>query len=153
MSSSHAARAEPLLVPCSHCGATNRVEPDRTGHHPRCGRCKQILSGLPGLPVAVTDATFAREVEASPLPVLVDFWAPWCGPCRIVAPVVEQLAGDRAGRLKVAKVNVDENPGLAARFGIRSIPTLALFRNGAIVEQIQGAVPRAILDQRLAPHL
>jgi thioredoxin 2 len=147
------AAADPLLVTCGHCGATNRIRRERMRDDPRCGRCKRPISVFLRQPIAVTEASFAREVEGSPIPVLVDFWAPWCGPCRIVAPVVEKLAADRAGQLKVAKVNIDENPRLAARFGIRSIPTLALFRGGALVDQIQGAVPRAVLDQRLAPHL
>jgi thioredoxin len=102
--------------------------------------------------VAVNEGTFAAEVERSPLPVLVDFWAPWCGPCRAVAPMLEQLAGERAGRLKIAKVNVDENPALSARFSVRAIPTLAIFRDGVIVDEIRGAVPKAALEARLAQH-
>jgi len=138
---------------CPSCGAKNRVLADRAVDHPRCGRCRADLSA-PGAalakPVVVTERTFAAEVERAELPVLVDFWAPWCGPCRAVAPVLEQLARERAGRLKIAKVNVDENPALSARFGIQAIPTLALFRNGALVDEIRGALPKAALEARLA---
>jgi len=141
---------ETLLVTCPRCGAHNRVRQDRAGDA-TCGRCKEAL--LPRRPVVVTDASFAREVEAAPVPVLVDFWAPWCGPCRAIAPMLEQLAGERAGRLKIAKVNVDENPRLSARFGIQAIPTLAVFRNGALVDQIRGAVPKRALEEALARHM
>jgi thioredoxin 2 len=143
------AAVEPLLVTCRACGANNRVRPERVADQPRCGRCGRVLV-LASQPVAVTDASFAREVEAAALPVLVDFWAPWCGPCRMIGPVVEKLAAERAGRLKVAKVNVDENPGLAARFGVSAIPTLAIFRGGALVDEIRGAVPRAVIEEHLA---
>jgi thioredoxin 2 len=153
MPSSAPASVDPgtFLAVCTHCGATNRVARARLGDDPRCGRCKEPV--LPRRPVTVTDASFAREVEDWPLPVLVDFWAPWCGPCRMVAPVLEQLAGERAGRLKIAKVNIDENPRLAARFGIQAIPSLALFRDGSLIDEIRGAVPKATLEARLARHM
>lgn len=95
--------------------------------------------------LSVTDDTFEREVVQSPTPVLIDFWAPWCGPCRAIAPVVDELARDYAGKLKVVKMNVDDNPNTPARFGVRSIPTLLLLHNGQVREQIVGAVPKSRL--------
>ena len=94
-----------------------------------------------------TDDNFETEVLKSDLPVLVDFWAPWCGPCRMVGPIVEELAESYAGRLKVVKVNVDESPGVAGNFGIRSIPTLALFQGGEAVDGLVGAAPKAKLEE------
>ena len=96
-------------------------------------------------PAEVTDATFEEEVLKSGEPVLVDFWAPWCGPCRMVAPLVEELAGEYEGKLKVAKLNVDDHPATASRYGIRGIPNLIILKGGAVKEQIVGAVPKAKL--------
>ncbi|SMC26225.1 thioredoxin [Desulfacinum hydrothermale DSM 13146] len=93
--------------------------------------------------IEINDSNFEQEVLKSDLPVLVDFWAPWCGPCRAIAPVVEELSNDYAGKLKVAKCNVDENPNTPARFGIRAIPTLILFKGGNVTEQITGAVAKS----------
>jgi thioredoxin 2 len=138
------------LAVCAQCGATNRVRRDRLGDAPRCGRCKQEL--FPRAPVTATDTSFSTEVEASVLPVLVDFWAPWCGPCRLIAPVLEELARERGGRVKIVKVNVDESPRLASRFAVHSIPTLALFRDGALVDQIRGAVPKRAIEAKLDQH-
>jgi thioredoxin 1 len=106
-------------------------------------------AGPPGKVVEISDAAFDGEIIASPLPALVDFWAPWCGPCRAVAPVVEELARDYGGRVKVAKLNVDDNPKTPARFGLRAIPTLIFFKGGQVVEQITGAVSRDILEKAL----
>ncbi|RMD83402.1 MAG: thioredoxin [Candidatus Dadabacteria bacterium] len=97
----------------------------------------------------ITDADFEREVLKSDIPVLVDFWAPWCGPCRAIAPVLEELASEYAGRAKIVKVNVDENTKMAAQYGIRSIPNLLLFKNGQVTEQIVGAVPKTRLAEAL----
>lgn len=104
-------------------------------------------------PLEVQDSTFETEVLKSSVPVLVDFWAVWCGPCKMIAPVVEEIAGEYAGRIKVVKLDVDNNPDTSMRFSIRSIPTLMLFKNGKVVEQIIGAVPKRNLLDKITPHL
>src|SRR6202171_444711 len=116
-------RPDARLIRCPACGATNRVPEEKlaSGLEPVCGRCKTRLRGA-GKPITVTDATFAAEVERSPLPVLLDMWAPWCPPCRTIGPVIDQLASEMAGRVRFAKLNVDENPATAARFNVQSIP-------------------------------
>lgn len=102
-----------------------------------------------GKPIAVTDQTFEAEVAQSGLPVLVDFWADWCVPCKMVAPIVEELAEEYEGKVRFAKMDVDSNPGIPTQFGIRSIPTLLVFHQGKPVEQVVGAVPKAVLKKRL----
>ncbi|HET8675258.1 MAG TPA: thioredoxin [Blastocatellia bacterium] len=139
------AQTEARLISCPNCGATNRVPPKKG--QPICGRCKTPLTA-DAHPVTVTDATFSREVEQSVLPVLLDLWAPWCGPCHMIAPVIEKLAGEMAGRVRVAKLNIDDNPQTAARFGVRSIPTLLILKNGREVDRVVGVQPReAILNK------
>lgn len=104
-------------------------------------------------PIEVTDANFEREVIKSDKPVLVDFWAEWCGPCRMVAPIVEELAQEYSGSLKVGKMDVDANPQVSMQFGIRSIPTLLIFKGGRVVDQVIGAVPKRILTEKISKHL
>lgn len=138
------------LIRCSACGATNRVPREKIeqGLEPVCGRCKTPLT-TGKQPVTITDATFSAEVEHSPLPVLVDVWAPWCGPCRMVAPVIEELAREMAGRVRVAKLNVDENPMTAERFNVRSIPALLVFMGGREVDRMVGVQPKSAIARRL----
>jgi thioredoxin len=138
------------LIRCPACGTTNRVPAAKAGTRRTvvCGRCKTRLDA-PVHPVTVTDATFAVEVEAADIPVLLDLWAPWCGPCRMLAPVLEQIAGEMAGSARIAKLNVDENPRTAARFGVQSIPTMILFRHGREVDRIVGAYPKDEIVGRL----
>jgi thioredoxin 2 len=135
------------IVTCPGCGARNRV-PDAAAGAPRCPRCKTPLPWV----VDATPGQFDRLVEG-PLPVLVDFWAPWCGPCRMVGPAVEAAAAELAGTLKVVRVNVDDLPDVAARNGVQGIPTLILLRSGAVADRQVGAVPKPALMQWLRSQL
>ncbi len=137
------------VVSCPACGRKNRVPPAESGT-PRCGQCRAPLPWL----TDADEANFEAVAEDSRLPVLVDLWAPWCGPCRTVGPAVEQLAAELAGRLKVVKVNVDEAPGISSRYGVQGIPTLLILRDGKVASRQVGALPaadlRAWVEQSLA---
>lgn len=128
-----------LHITCAACGATNRVPAARLAEDPTCGRCAQAL--LAGEPVELTDANFEAVVGKTDLPVVVDFWAPWCGPCRMMAPAFEQAAAQLKGRALLVKVNSDDNPRTASRFGIRSIPTLVKLDHGRELSRRSGALP------------
>jgi len=132
-----------LHLTCPHCGATNRVPAARIDEAPDCGRCGKAL--LQGQPLELSDANFDALVGATGLPVLVDFWAPWCGPCRAMAPAFEQAGRQLAGRALLVKVNSDDNPRLSGRFGIRSIPTLVRLDGGRETQRQSGAVPAAAI--------
>ena len=132
---------EPLHIVCPHCHTTNRVAAEHLASAPDCGRCHQPL--FTGEPLALDAASFERHIGRSQVPVLVDFWAPWCGPCRMMAPAFAQAAQLLEPQLRLAKVNTEDEQALAARFNIRSIPTLALFVNGREVARQAGALRSA----------
>ena len=146
--------ADDMMVRCPSCSAINRVPLERIGPGTKavCGRCKTALP-TDAAPIVVTDATFAELVEGATVPVLVDLWAPWCGPCRMVAPAVDTLAVEMAGRARIAKMNVDDNPATSSRFGVRSIPTLLVFKDGREVDRIVGVQSKAAIAARLQPFL
>jgi thioredoxin len=145
------------VVDCRNCGAKNRVDEARLAtSEARCGRCGEKLIGVASAgeqeakPVIITDQTFEREVlQARGRPVLVDCWAPWCGPCRMVGPIMDELAAESAGRYRIAKLNVDDNPQTASRFNIASIPTMLIFKNGKLLERLIGAQPKQAIAERL----
>lgn len=141
-----AAGPESILT-CAACGRKNRIRPSERGT-PHCGSCGKALPWL----VNAGDDTFGIEARAS-VAVVVDLWAPWCGPCRFVSPILEQLAREYAGRIKVVKVNVDENPALAMQFDAQSIPTLLVLKGGRVMDRIVGAMPKTDLTIRLTPYL
>jgi thioredoxin 2 len=132
-----------ILTHCPHCNATNRLPAERIADSPTCGRCGKPL--LAGQPLEVNDANFDSVVMACEQPLLVDFWAPWCGPCRMMAPAFEQAGKTLAGRALLVKVNSDDNPQLSARFAIRSIPTLVRIDKGRETARQSGAVPVATI--------
>ena len=135
-------------VRCQFCHTLNRVDVARADERPRCGSCRRPI--LLDRPIKTTDEDFDRLIGESTVPILVDFYADWCGPCKIMAPLLDDLASDRRGTLLVAKLDTDANPGTSERFGIRGIPTLVAFRDGVETGRVTGAVPHdqiiALLD-------
>ena len=135
--------AAPKLVVCPHCEGVNRVPGDRIQEHPKCGICRRPL--FEGRPLDLTAVSLRRHMQHGDIPLLVDFWAPWCGPCKVMAPVFASAAAQLDGRIRFAKVNTDVEQGLASEFGIRGIPTLVLFKNGREADRVSGALdPRSL---------
>jgi thioredoxin 2 len=136
------------FVKCPSCGTTNRL-PQQPGRAVVCGKCKAPLDATSAGPIHVTDATFGDQVERNPLPVLLDLWAEWCGPCHMLSPTIEQLSSELSGRVEVAKLNIDQNPITADRFGVRSIPTLLLLKSGREVDRLVGVQPKQEILRRV----
>lgn len=136
------------VVVCPDCSTKNRV-PAAVDGAPRCGRCQHPLAWV----VDTSDADFVAVADRSTIPVLVDVWAPWCGPCRMVSPVLEQLAAELAGRLKLVKVDADQSPEVSRRFEVQAIPTLVLMHHGQVVAKQTGAAPASTLRSWLTEHL
>jgi thioredoxin len=143
------------IITCPNCGTKNRVDQRAEAAQPVCGKCGAKLEVPPAAaeihPVTATEANFSEIVSAAK-PVLVDFWAVWCPPCGAIAPVLDELARQADGRYVIAKLNVDENPGLAQKYQIDGIPTMLFFKNGQLVDRIVGAVPKRAIEQKLAQH-
>ena len=138
------------IIKCPDCGANNRVSNDGSADKKAvCGRCKKLLPSVSSEPVIVTDANFNEIVGKSALPVLLDLWAAWCGPCRIIAPTIEQLAKELAGKVLVGKLNVDENHATAANFHVQGIPTLLILQNGREIDRIVGVESKESILRRL----
>ncbi len=140
-----------VLIRCRNCGTRNRIPVTKLADGPRCGRCKQPFPPIPVTtrPVMVNDRTFADDVLANPLPVMLMCWATWCSACAALAPVMDDVAREYAGRLRVAKLNVDQNPSTASRFNVMSLPMLLFFRDGKLVDTAAGALPKLEVDRYL----
>ena len=142
---------ENIIIKCNSCGVKNRIPASKTGDNPICGKCGAPISitDSPGVPVDITDQSFESEVLSSPGIVLVDCWAPWCGPCRMIAPVLEELASEYRGKVKIAKLDTDENPKTAMKFNIQSIPTMLIFKEGNHIDTLVGALPKQEIEKKL----
>lgn len=141
-----------IIVRCANCGANNRAAA-KAGAKAICGKCRNPLPAFSIKPVIITDGNFGEKVERSALPVLLDLWAAWCAPCRLIAPIIDELAQELAGKILVGKLNVDENQRTAARFGVQSIPTLLILKNGREAERIVGAQSKQAILSKLRMHL
>jgi thioredoxin 2 len=134
-----------LHIVCPHCDTVNRIQAARINDHPKCGKCKQQL--FTPSPVILTESNFDKQITRNDIPVVVDFWAPWCGPCKMMAPAFEQAAAELEPRVRLAKLNTEKAQSIAARFNIRSIPTLAIFDHGRETARQSGAMNRQQLVQ------
>ena len=140
-----------MIIRCLKCGTKNRMPEDRLNESPLCGRCgaRLVNTGVQYAPVEVSDGTFSREVLSSPSPSLLDCWAPWCQPCRMAEPIMVELASKYAGAIKIAKLNVDENPVTASKYNVSSIPTMLFFKGGAVVNRLVGLRPKEEIERYL----
>ncbi len=140
-----------MITICPHCAALNRVPEDKLNSNPTCGKCKKTL--FTGEPVELSTERFLKALQKTDQPLVVDFWASWCGPCKMFAPTFAQVASQFEPRARFVKINTETNPQLAAQFGIRSIPTIAVFKNGQMVDQVAGALPPQQFAQWVAQHV
>jgi len=138
-----------MIIACSSCKTKNRLLLSRINDRPICSKCRASLAGIPYFTVSVTDSMFHKEVIQHKGVVLVDCWAPWCGPCRSIGPVLEDIARDYAGQIKVVKINMDENQATAAQYSIRSIPTMLFFKHGKLVDTLTGALPKSEIINKI----
>ena len=148
---------DPIYTPrCGSCGTKNRIPANRIGQTAKCGKCGSDIKTddlVTEQPIIVGDHDFIDQVVKSPLPVLLDCWAPWCGPCKMVSPILDDLAREWKGKVRICKLNVDENPKTASQFGIRSIPTLLVFDNTKLKETLVGALPKQQIVQAVTPFI
>ncbi|MBF0467950.1 MAG: thioredoxin TrxC [Desulfamplus sp.] len=138
-----------IIIACKKCKTKNRIPVSRVNERPICSKCKESLAGIPYFTVNATDSMFQKEVMEHKGAVLVDCWAPWCGPCRSIGPVLDDLAREYAGQIKIVKINMDENHATAAQYSVKSIPTMLFFKHGKLVDTAVGALAKSEIINRI----